>query len=303
MHWQHAWISNFSNVDPDCIIGQDGRSANYKGNVFFVARKDQEIFLRNSGFFTSLAIGLPYAYALANQPRPQLRIQGTLLVMPGGVGGHATPEESEKAFMQDADYIDFISELRHEFKRIQIVLYGRDIELGRGFSWEKAGFSILRGADHNDSLSLRRLVSLFSTSEFLTTNGLGSHVAYAAATGCRVSLAGPRPRIDHDRLATLTLYRNRPELLGQEIEINQILERDLEARGFRVLPVEAQSHLSWGKREIGYENLLPRDEVGPKIAKLTRFPYDKLRAGLWHFPALSIIFRRNSYRARTLGHS
>ncbi len=42
------------------------------------------------------------------------------------------------------------------------------------------------GSEH-----LRRLRRLFGRFEFVTTNGFGSHIAYAAAAGAKVSVFGP----------------------------------------------------------------------------------------------------------------
>src|SRR5262249_45361198 len=71
--WKHGWTPEYLKIDPDNVMAVPGSSAMW----CWVARKDEEEFLREKGITTVKAIGLPIVYL----PEPgRNRIPKSLLV-------------------------------------------------------------------------------------------------------------------------------------------------------------------------------------------------------------------------------
>lgn len=271
LHWQHGWLPSSYNIDPDLIIGEDGNASAQRSEAFFVARGDQEIALKHFGFVAVKAIGLPFNYALANVGDQLVREPSSILVMPGG---HTTDEDASGGWPKDLDYIDYVHEIKNAFGRALVLLHASDLRLGRGRGWESAGFEVREGAGFFDATSLSRLALLFQQFEFVTTNGFGSHIAYAAASGCRVSVAGPPPQPFSDPSA-YTFYRKRPDLLASATKLENGAWTELEERGLLCDPLAAKTHLDWGREEIGFSHVLPPSMVGHTLRDITRFPDER----------------------------
>lgn len=252
-HWQHGWKPRQWPPDPDLIIGEGGWARLWKDHVFLVARQDQVSALVALGFERAVAFGLPFAYALKVCEKGQARKTGTLLVLPAD---HQTSEGSKAKPMVDQDYIASMLEVRSSFSKITVLLHSEDMNRGRDKSWVSAGFEVVQGANPYDSLSLVKLAERFSETEYCTTNGFGSHIAYAAASGCKISVWGPGGNSFGD-IYRQTLYQNRPDLVELLWEGLSKLGLDMVAQGFYCHPLIAVEHREWGLEEIGYDNVLP----------------------------------------------
>jgi hypothetical protein len=270
-------------VDPDLVIGEDGRSTEQQDHAFLVGRRDQELFLKSCGFESVKAIGLPFAYAMENQRGKVHREAGSLLVMPVG---HSTDEEQSRNWGADSEYIDYLSSLVPSFDKLQVVLNGSDIRLGRAAPWERAGLVVLTGADYADGLSLSRLADLLGRFEFMSTNGVGSHVAYASASGCRVSIDGPASQPPN--LPDFSIYQVRPELVPLTQEVGRRNQRELDRKGFFCHPLASEVHEDWGLAEIGFSNLLAPRETAIVVRKLSSFPFNSLGNAMKNAP---LVFR------------
>jgi len=95
---------------------------------------------------------------------------------------------------------------------------------------------------------------IFSAFEFVTTNGFGSHVAYAAAFGSKVSFWGPMAHWDVSAFKEDTLYRNCPEAVIRTVEFQGEAFLRETFPEFFTEPWLAQTRVEWGQREIGWEN-------------------------------------------------
>lgn len=287
-HWQHGWLPAKYNVDPDFIVGEDGRASTQREDAFFVARDDQAEALKRFGFPAATAIGLPFNYALANAGDRVTRRTGSILIMPGG---HATEGDVSRVWAKEAEYIDYSRELRGMFDRILVLLHACDLGLGRGQPWREAGFEVAEGAGFGDSTSLRRLAFLFRGFEFMTTNGVGSHIVYAAAAGCRVSLIGPQPPRDLE-LGNDLFSRNRPDLSLHRRAIEKLVEQDLVDRGLVCKPSDAMPQIHWARREIGFSQVLPPTKVREVFRNLTSFPETKRWSAVANLPFVFRLVRK-----------
>lgn len=286
LHWQHGWLPVCYNQDPDLIVGEDGRAHFQTSDAFFVAKVDQEISLKALGFPAVRAIGLPFAYALLNQQSDTSRNGNSLLIMPGG---HSTDEEGERRWDSDSEYIAYSRRIVGSYKSAYVVLHSNDILLERQNAWRAAGFKVLRGAGFGDISSLSRLAEMFRSFESVTTNAPGSHIVYAAAAGCRVSISGPTP--PPQDLSGL-LYHNRPDLVPVVHELDPLVIRNLKTEGLYSNPEDAVTHLNWGATEIGLTNTLRPDEVATVVRGITRFPPETKWTFALNIPYLFRVARR-----------
>ena len=226
---------------------------------YFVARKEEENFLRSFGLKNVKAVGLPFAYALQTMPERPIRKERSLLVLPG----YDVHEEADGSLIDlDVDYIKYIDSISSDFSEILVVLRMSDFDTNRAAKWNEAGYRVHKGAGESDSTSLRRMAELFSSYEFATTNGFSSAIPYAAAAGCRTSVAGPRARIPDSHIFQPSIVRMRPELARHYIEFNrpENLDNLFADHGLVCPPASAIEAVAWGMREIGADCSLSPEE-------------------------------------------
>lgn len=289
LHWQHGWSSSLQNLDPDLVVGEDGRASSQKADGFLVGRHDQVEFLNGHGFESVRAIGLPFVYALENVGAQADRKAGSLLVMPGD---HATEEVTTRNWEGDTGYIAFLRTFAGDFSEIRVMLHGADIRLGRDLRWVDAGFEVSRGADYFDPTSLNRLAMALMGADSVTTNDLGSHVPYAAAAGCRVSIAGPVPRSAASTFSHQTFYRNRPDLVALVRAVGKSQEEELNALGLFTPPSDGKRHVAWGLGEIGWDHRLEPSEVLRTLHQVGTFPPDSILNLLRRIPFVYVASKR-----------
>lgn len=185
---------------------------NYDG-IYLVARKDEEKFLRNNGK-TAYAIGAPFVYTdLFTYNCQHQRIPNSMLIMPPHGMSYTTETWNEKT------YVEEIYSVIKDFEYSAVCISPNDIKKG---SWVGAframGLPIIEGANMNDANALLRMRSLFNQFEFVTTNSIGSHVAYAAYAGAKVSFFGEYQYFDANSLRDDELYKKHPEILDFVVE-------------------------------------------------------------------------------------
>lgn len=265
IHWQHGWHSEHSNIDPDLVVGEWGDSGNYRDHLFLVARADQEKALTSFGFSNVRAIGLPFAYALKESRSLTRRPRPSLLIMPGN---HTTGDDLSYSWPEDETLIHHLAFSARSFRTKRVILFARDIDLGRSDIWNRAGFEVVRGADWHDKKTLSRLVKMFQCHDVVTTNAIGSHIAYAAASGIRVSIDGPRPEKSPNEMIKQTFYSNRPDLIPVSFKIAEMNLSDVQAMGMVCPPESAQRFSEWGRSQIGFDNILNRSQAKSLFERL-----------------------------------
>ena len=196
-NWVHGWMWwSPQNLD------EFGFQSDPPYYTKIVSNKSQLQFLRNSGLHNIVAAGLPYAYHLASaSPDDPVvgKTSGTVVFVPD----HSS--ESNKITLNILQYLDFIDSVRDSFLHISVLLYSLDYAALAPVVVQR-GYLPLLGADPKCPNSFPRVKAIFDSHEYVSTNVIGSHVLYALASGCRVSICGPyqkrtlEPHLDDIRL-------------------------------------------------------------------------------------------------------
>ena len=246
--WTHGWAPEFfCKIDPEFAFG-DKLS---KGGLHWVGTRCLESFLRDSGFHAK-AIGLPIVYL---PPATYERKPGSLLVMPAHSLGW-----TKHAWKFD-DYARQIADLKSDFTDVRVCLHASCIKNGYWVKeFQQAGIPIIEGADALDANSLERMRALLSQFEYVTTNGFGSHIAYAAAFGAKLSVFGDFSSYEIEDFSDDYFYCSKPGMLRKVIGLCSEDNIRSELPEMFCHPTEAKQRTAWGLTQIGFENRIsPRE--------------------------------------------
>jgi len=159
-------------------------------------------------------------------------------------------------------YADQIKAVAGHFSRVVICIHPNCRRNGlwvREFSTR--GFEIVFGAQTNDANALLRMRMLFGQFESMTTNGWGSHVAYALAFGARVSIHGALPqRTEADYLRDLCWAANPAGLKAMLSSETLAREREY-LQAFHQSPEQGVADVAKGRWLIGAEHKLAPAEM------------------------------------------
>lgn len=231
-----------------------------------MARQDQVDYLSAHGYLHVRAIGLPVVYL---PPRKVSRERDSLLVMP--VHSLDTTQHN----WNFERYAEEIAKLRGRFSRIVICVHTSCAKKGYWVrAFEERGFPIVFGADVGDRNSLLRMKALFSQFEFVTSNGFGSHLAYAAYFGAKPSVYGELPLYQEDDFKNDRLYRSCPDLV--QVVLGLMRRESIKSVGAWLFsePDAAKEALAWGAFQVGHDH-----KVSPRELQMI-FAAD-VRARLW----------------------
>jgi FkbM family methyltransferase len=246
--WQHGWTAPDYKPSPQSLFGE--ALANEK---LWVARKDQEHYLKEQGYASARAIGLPCVYV----PRSGVeRIPNTLLVVPAHSLSYTTH------LWKFDEFADQVATLKDDFDVVAAVVHGDCIEKGYWAPhFREHGITVFPGAKASDPTSLIRLEMLFSAFDCLVSNKVGSHIAYASLWGARVSLFGTYVTVNEEDYANDPFYRKHPELLGPAIRAGSEQTIREQFSGFFIdHPKSASQRIEWAEYQLGVENrLLPQE--------------------------------------------
>lgn len=249
--WQHGWIPRHLAITPAAVLGGYGGFKELRDTgKFSVARQDEEVYLRAAGYRHVRAIGLPVAY-LPDCEQP--RLQGRLLVMP-------VHSDVNTLLLHDFDaYVAAIDSIRSNFEEVVVCVHPACFAKGYWVdSFQRLGFPVIEGSIYDDRNGLLRLQRLLKGFEFVTTNGFGSHLAYGAFFGAKVSIYGP----EADQ--TKEEHVNTPEVAAFDPADWEVVSRKALSRVYPFLiqePWKAQLECGWGQREVGAENKLTPSEL------------------------------------------
>ena len=246
--WQHGCIPPWQNVQPEmCIFTA------HRGLRCFVARHDQEVFLREAGYSKVKAIGLPIVYTQSEGTR---RIPGSLLIMPM----HSIPNDQNSS---DSDvYIQQLTQYLSQFSTVAACISGRCMDSGLWLRhFQAAGIDVMRGATIDDATSLARIRRLCETFEYVTTNTYGSHVPYALYFGAKVSIWGWSEPLTREYFLRDALWRLFPDAVDRLVSNETFQASETIIGRFRVPPHFGLVDVSLGSSLIGAENKLTPDEL------------------------------------------
>jgi hypothetical protein len=248
--WKHGWHPKYSQLHPSMVIGdmRDGRSQPH-----WVARVDEEVYLRSQGYKNVKAIGLPIIYLPGSQ---SARRSKSLLVMPAHSADYTTLNSNFE------EYADAIASIRSSFSEVLVCLHPSCWRNGYWVdAFRKLGFTVIKGAFIEDRNALDRMSRLFLSFEYVTTNILGSHVAYAAYFGAKVSIFGSYVEYTGQELANDPFFREKPYLLEPAIRLSsEQVARQYYPELF-CRPLDATQRLEWGHFEVGSNDKVTPEEM------------------------------------------
>lgn len=207
--------------------------------------------------------GAPILYSNHQSRR---RMPRSLLVMP--MHTLHGQEISDRAALQQ--YADEVAGFAHLFSTVVVCVHAGCRTNGL---WHREfgvhSIPVIDGADSNDVNALARMRSFFSGFESMTTNGWGSHVAYALAFGCRVSIFGkalsmPRQQYLKDRTW---------QLAPGDLDILLAAEKEgLDRKHLADLcrdPIDGRSDVEMGRFLIGADHQLSPAEMKRLLVRVT----------------------------------
>lgn len=239
-NWVHGWLY----VDLK-YIEQFGLFSN---NTYLVATKDQEDFFKARGK-NAVAVGAPYVYAEDFDGVEVERQLNSLLVMPP----HGLPFTEEE--WDEETYVKQIHSLRDDFDIIIACVNSSCVEKNKWVvSFEKYDIPWVVGADMRDKNALLRMHRIFKSFEYMTTNCIGSHVAYAAYSGCKVSIYGDYAEFSKEDVKRDVLYINYPYVMEHNLFGSS---KNVVSKKFPFLfthPKMAGKLIDWSVDQLGAKN-------------------------------------------------
>jgi hypothetical protein len=222
---------------------------------FLVARKDEEEILKASGYNTAQAIGLPAVYVSDTSLK---RNPNTLLIMPQHtlVGIElATPEKRR-------EYVLSLKPFLNEYEVVAACLSYNCICNGYFIEdMQELGIEIIVGACTSDLNACLRIRCLMEQFESMTTNGWGSHVAYALYYGMKVSIFGERFEITDNELSKDISWSTTSDEDRYQILVDYYKGSEALLSPFRLDPTEAEKNIDLGSFLVGADNKISPDEM------------------------------------------
>jgi glycosyltransferase involved in cell wall biosynthesis len=196
-----------------------------------------------------LAIGLPFVYL----PEVDVaRIPGSLLVAPIHSGKGIPFDVDIDAI---GDYVNYIKSIEHHFSKVIVIQHKGDLVNAQWFEqFDRVGIECITGADNEDANALLRIKMLFSQFDFVTTNGWGSHVAYALACGAKVSIVGAAPGHSIDAYLKDVGYGKDVGLIEEVLSIQTQEDEKRFLEKMYVSPENGVIDISLGEWFVGVEN-------------------------------------------------
>jgi hypothetical protein len=199
--------------------------------------------MRSFGYTKLAAVGLPYLYANFFNFE---RVSNSLIVMPGH-----TLEYTDHSWNRQA-YVDKISTLKQYFDPIIACIHPSCVAKGYWVDeFQKTGIPWITGADANDRNALLRIQCIFKSFEYMTTNTIGSHLAYAAHSGCKPSIYGDYVSHKSEDFEKDPFYRQHPELV--EYVVRNSAEEKIRHQYHHLFkhPTDAIECNDWGAEMVG----------------------------------------------------
>jgi hypothetical protein len=249
--WNHGWAPDFYGDHPARFAG--AYKPENKNAKYFVARKSQEECMKEGGYPFVKAIGLPILYV---KKQAFERIPNSLLVMPV----HST-FTTEHDWNFEA-YVRRIKEIQNQFSQIVVSLHVSCIQKGYWIhEFQRNGFQVIQSITGISANDHPRLQKLFSTFEYVTTNGFGSHLAYGSYYGAKVSIYGDYPTYRKEDFKNDEVHTAFPHLLDRTYKMLSEENVRKHVGEFFTHPKAAVQRVEWAKKELGYDNKLTPEEM------------------------------------------
>ena len=238
--WIHGWLFPEKIIKPEQILFYEGI---FKTHL--VANQFQVEALKSFGIHNVEAVGQPFIYA-DNIELP--RKANSLLVMPP----HSLPYI--KHDLNQKEYVKEICSLKPYFSTIVACVHSACISNGYWIQeFTDAEIPCISGAAINDKNALRRMQAIFKSFEYMTTNTLGSHIAYASYCGCKVSFFGKYQQFTREEAKYIPYYIKNPEFIELRLELTQESYIRTKLPHLFTHPQEAVIMTEWAREILGLE--------------------------------------------------
>ena len=240
-YWLHGWIYKQPKYVKQIKFWGD------ENESYLCHTSQQEKFLKNKNHLKTLAVGSPFCYVPKQNKE---RIKGSLLIMPP----HCTKNSPQR--FNEGKFWNSIRKEISNFSPIFACVTPDDAENG---NWKnlviEKNIPVLEGATLYDSNALLRMRALFETFETILSPNLGSQFPYAGLCGCKLSWFGAHDYPCASDYFADPFYKLHPEILEEELNVNQsgILEKKYAF--LRKSPREAESFVDWAKEELGFASV------------------------------------------------
>jgi len=243
--WNHGWIWN-DDIIPDQIIDVP----NCRKNLSIVVGNSNEGNCLQAEGYTNVVIGgLPFAYVPHQNKRP---ISGALAAfLP-----HSS--EAQKFDVILVDYLDYLASCVTDFSEIYVIVYWLDNSDFLQDEIKRRKLKCVLGAKPDDRDSLIRIRNILEYCPYVTSNTMGSHIAYALYVGCRVSICGNYYEYDYEKYATIhnRLFLNK---------MNEVQSRFFLVNKYPWLfvdhPLQGVSDIRFGRKVVGLDSVLSNDQI------------------------------------------
>lgn len=241
--WQHGTIPPWHRLRPEVVVYDAPRSAKC-----FVARLDEEAFLREGGYQNVRAIGLPIVYT---QPSGLSRIPNSVLVMP-------THSLASDVLMPSCEqYVEEIAQIKSQFDLVAACVSAYCIARNLWVpQFAERGIPVVRGAGIADTNALNRMRALFESFEYVTTDSYGSHVFYALYFGAKVSIWGTATPVFRENILKDGGWAAYPDTVDALFSEETIRKGEVYLGPLRVEPWKAMQNVELGRAMLGHDNKL-----------------------------------------------
>lgn len=268
--WQHGVFGPWHEHTPG-ILAYSAPGGEQR--VTWVAREEQAVLLRANGYAHARAVGMPIVYTRGSDVPRQ---HGSLLVMPcHTLGGWTPPDRTPYE-----RYADEIAAMAKYFDQVVVCLSPRDRQSGLWVKeFEERGYTIIDGAQTTDANALIRMRMLFEQFETVTTNGWGSHVAYALAYGAKVSICGALPTMDAKTILRLdAVWRADPKAFAKACSGETVGRMREFLKEFYTPADVAVGNRAMGEWLIGASHQLSPAEMRSLLPSIIEFPAAKTKS-------------------------
>jgi FkbM family methyltransferase len=249
-YWEHGWGPKQWFVFDSPFLYFGPVDLHGKEDYHWVGRKDEEALLHRHGYTNAKAIGIPIVYVPAEKT---VRRPGSLLVMPAHSGDDSTSE------WRMEEYAEEIARIRPGFSEVWICIHPSCWQHGYWIdAFKKRGFRLVQGALYTDRNALKRISRLLSTFEYVTTNCTGSHIAYAAYLGAKVSIFGSYAGLGEADMNDIP--EKHPFTKPWAWAYSEKTVREYYPELF-CHPLDAKQRIEWGRYEVGYDNKVTPSEL------------------------------------------
>lgn len=237
-NWVHGWVWWEDIMEASDIIGPYSNPTDVP--VVVATEAEYKTVMSEYPDLKAVIGGVPYIYC------PNFIVEKQKHVL---LAFLAHTAEGEKYDVVDAQYLDYLSSIKDSWEKIFVSVYYLDITPVLVNEIERRGLKVLVGANPADQFSMYKTKLMFSLADSVHSNVMGSHVAYALAENCKVSLFDDLYTYDK-----LTRLQNQPDYRSKKYLVKKFPQLFCD-------PTQAIRNQSMGRKYLGEQNILSNSEL------------------------------------------